>query len=692
MSEQTIQNDLYSVPVTILDKYTCYSLGATTIQNLIATGQISSVNKKNKNYGKKPDVLIVSQNTKEVVIFAEFKKPSEFNTETKIEKAIEQEIDVARDINAKIYIVSDGDTFIWINPLTKKRILNEDGSEVRYKIIPKSTDAKKLAAFIEKVVLSIDSSNNQIIRFEDLDPTSLAVKISKILKRLSFASSKTSLYTFVELFVFKYLSDIQILKENNNFDYIYTLCNSSSPAEALFAYINGPRKTMKSLFPVGPDGTNIINGQMFHAEKNIKTGTYLSDDNSDITFQSVIKEFKNYEQEYGKFVNISKDFKSKLFETFMKNSDEKSEMGQFFTPLKIVDEMVRMVDVREGMSICDPACGVGKFLLEAMSSNDIDYSTINKPGGTRIKGLEKMMSGKDDITVILAKANSLIYFSKEFKDCGDNIDLIQETSNRILNDTYYMYKGILGSLENIVPEKYDLILANPPYYRSADIAKMAKEKGLYTANGMGIEGLFVEWIIKSLKKNGYANIVIPEGILSNLNNKTLKRFIRENCIVESIISLPTKAFFSTQKKTYILTLKKKSVNSMNSIDDYNVFCYLCSSIGESLDVYRHDIEDNDLHEAVNKYRMLKANGSMDFPKNEPFKSYIENDLRLKLISINYFMPDNSWIIENNWNKEELVKLSIEQEEKSGSIEEFIDLLDEANELVKRVKEELLCLK
>ena len=33
MSEQTIQDALYSTPVTILDKYTCLSLGATTINN-----------------------------------------------------------------------------------------------------------------------------------------------------------------------------------------------------------------------------------------------------------------------------------------------------------------------------------------------------------------------------------------------------------------------------------------------------------------------------------------------------------------------------------------------------------------------------------------------------------------------------------------------------------------------------------
>lgn len=52
MSEQTIQNNLYSIPVTILDKYTCLSLGATTINDLIKAKELKNV-KVSKNLGKK---------------------------------------------------------------------------------------------------------------------------------------------------------------------------------------------------------------------------------------------------------------------------------------------------------------------------------------------------------------------------------------------------------------------------------------------------------------------------------------------------------------------------------------------------------------------------------------------------------------------------------------------------------------
>lgn len=72
MSEQTIQNDLFSNTVTILDKYECLSLGATTIGDLIEGKRIvcKKVKTAIKNKGKKPDVLIVDS-SKKVIAYIE---------------------------------------------------------------------------------------------------------------------------------------------------------------------------------------------------------------------------------------------------------------------------------------------------------------------------------------------------------------------------------------------------------------------------------------------------------------------------------------------------------------------------------------------------------------------------------------------------------------------------------------------
>lgn len=693
MSEQTIQNNLYSIPVTILDKYTCLSLGATTINDLIKSKELKYV-KVSKNLGKKPDVLIVNKN-KEVVVFIEFKKPDEFNTESKKKTAIKQEIEVAKEIGAKIYVVSDGDTFLWLNPITKNFIKDDKGNVIKREIKPKS-EAKKLADFIDLVSLSISEENDTILKLEDIDPTDLATKIARILKRMTFASSKMSLYTFVEVFLFKYLSDINVLKGDNSFAYIYSLYNKDkqnrkTDADILGAYLEGPREQMKLLFPVGEDETTIVNGQIFHVKKDLD-GHYVEEDAHAICFKSIMDEFANYEKTNGKLINISKDFKSKLFETFMKNSEDKSDMGQFFTPLKIVREMVDMVTITKGMNICDPASGVGKFLLEAASNVPFEIKNGKLLPGVNLYGFEKQMSGRDDITTILAKANMLIYFSKLFKD-NNNVKEIQYLSKELLNKTFHSSRTALGTLGNMEENKYDLILANPPYYQDATISKLASETGFYKAKGNGVEALFLEWIIRSLKHEGAANIVLPDGIFTNLGNTNLKQLILDTCFIESIISLPVGSFFNTPKKTYILTLKKKTEEEVdnNTPQNYKIFTYICKSIGEELNVNRFDTpEDNDLHNAVNKYNSYK---NLQDKNNiqEPFKTWFESDGKMKLLSIDKFPADSNWNIDNFWSEEEKIKLGFKEADNIMTLEEFKSFCDELINDITNYKESIECL-
>ena len=137
MSEQTIQDGLYSIPVQ-LDKYTCRSLGATTIKDLVKNKEITGLTAKECKDIKanKPDVLVLNKN-KEIVIFIEMKTPDEFHSDALKRLAKYQELLVAKQTKAKIYVISDGDTFIWFNPLTEEHILYEDGSPVYRKINPK---------------------------------------------------------------------------------------------------------------------------------------------------------------------------------------------------------------------------------------------------------------------------------------------------------------------------------------------------------------------------------------------------------------------------------------------------------------------------------------------------------------------------------------------------------------------------
>lgn len=698
MSEQTIQEGLYSEPVQ-MHKYTCRSLGATTILDLVKSREISglTIDECRKIRANKPDVLVLNRN-REIVVFIEMKKPSELSTQKQIEKAKMQELNVAKQTKAKIYIISDGDHFIWLNPLTGGLITDEDGNPIERKINPKDLseeEKKDLAEYIDRICYCIDDSNDRLLPQEYIDPTPLAKKTARIMQNMSLSSAKNSLYTFVEMFTFKFLSDIGILKGIYGFDSILRISMEQGNRDAFCQYLTTVRQKLLQLFPIADDNTSIINGRLFHTQID-EMGNPIIIDTAAECFGSLLRCFSDYEKEHGKFLYINHDFKSKLFETFMKNSTDKDGMGQFFTPLRVVNEMVRMTDVREGMKICDPACGVGKFLLEAASRTDDPFYFENGELRSRISlyGFEKRMEdNNDDLTTILAKSNFLIHYSDLFKSCNDSEKKIRMLAEQLLNTVIKSSHSALGTLSRLDPEKFDLILTNPPYYMSSAISKASEsirisgtETPAYTAGGLGIEALFLEWIVKSLKKGGEANVVLPDGIFTNIRNSGLKKLILSECYIESIISLPVGTFFNTPKKTFILTLHRRTDAEKKKNQPYPVFAYLCSSIGETLDSYRFETNENDLDDAVSLYCAYR--GAKD---SRLVAGAISENQRAKLADISMFSPDASWDIGLLWSPEEKEKLGIKKSENVMSISEFRDafseFVDEANSCMKSMPKE-----
>ena len=692
MSEQTIQDGLYSIPVE-LDKYTCRSLGATTIQDLVKNKEILGLTMKECKGIKanKPDVLVLNKN-KEIVIFIEMKQPSEFNSEHLKRLAKYQELMVAKQTKAKIYIISDGDNFIWFNPLTEEHILDESGNPVCRKINPKDLTHEQNSELAE----FIDDTNNQLIPKDYIDPTPLAKKTARILQNMSLSSAKNSLYTFVEMFTFKFLSDIGVLKGIYQFDTIYDVYCTQSNKDAFKQYLTTVRQQLLMLFPIADDNTTIINGRLFHTQVDEMGNPIIIDSAADC-FGKLLDCFKEYENEHGKFLYINKDFKSKLFETFMKNSSDKDGMGQFFTPLKVVKEMVKMVDIRAGMSVCDPACGVGKFLLEAASKvpNSFYFKNGALKSNIALYGMEKRMEdNNDDLTTILAKSNFLIYYSDLFKNNSESTEKIQKLANELLNTVIKSSHSTLGTLEKLSQEQYDLILANPPYYQSATITEASKAITLsgsatkaYTAGGRGIEALFTEWIIKSLKKGGEANVILPDGIFTNIANDKLKKLILDECFIESIISLPVGTFFNTPKKTFILTLHKRTDAEKAMSQPYPVFAYLCSTIGETMDAYRFDTDENDLMDAVSLYTLYK-----NAKTHQLVLDAVKDNARAKLLDISVFDKDESWDINLSWTDEEKELLGIKKKDNIMSIDEFNTFVGELISDIKDYQEALECLK
>lgn len=675
MSEDLLQ----TIPQKI-GKYTYYRLGNTTLEQLKNKGIIPTKNYKNiKN--KKPDGLVTYHGSVKAVV--EYKQPKELKNEKDLRKAIKQEIDVAKAL-CKILIITDGSKSFWINAINAEYIKDSAGNNLKTLFHPIAVKQSGTIEYLLDVIETSINSKSSIIKSEKLiDPTPLAKRLWQTIWVATGKSPIKCLYNVVELFIFKFLSDLKILKKDMSFNHIYKKAKND-PEEALEYYAKNPRNRIYRLFPSGKDGTTIINGTIFVSEKGEAN---LS---QSILFQRCLEHLHKYSEEFGSLTKIEKQFKTKLYESFLK--EEVEALGQYFTPRKIIQSIIRMAGIDDpsfqfsGKRFCDPFCGVGGFPLEMLNLND-GMRECYRPDAEKnihlpfvIHGFDKGFERDDERTIILAKSNMLIYLAELL---FTNPQCATEFA-RVFNETFTLFRDNLGTFGYIIKEeenKYDYIFTNPPYVTSGssiikeEIRKTPRTVNEYPINALGLEGIALEWLIKSLRKGGKAFVMIPDGILARVNGKKLRAHILSECFLDAIISLPKRTFFANFKHTYILAITKK--NNPKDEQREPVFTYLVSNIGERLtSVKREEIDDNDLPEMEGAFKMFLGARSSS-------KTLLEREsMRCKVVDISRFKKSPHWLIDRWWTLDERIKMGIEESQPSVNKQEIDRILVEFNTALK----------
>jgi type I restriction enzyme M protein len=653
MSEELLQ----TLPQKI-GKYTYYRLGNTTLEQLKNTGIIPKA-----NYGhvrtKKPDGLVLYHGTVKAVV--EYKQPKSLQTDEDLATAISQEIDVAKAL-CKMLIITDATKSIWVNALNGEHIKDAFGNEIRTIFHPFSV---KHVATIEYLLSEIDASISDCISHiksaKLIDPTPLATRLWQTIWVATGKSPVKCLYNVVELFIFKFLSDLEILPDDIAFGNIRNKA-LADPEDALEFYAKNTRSKIYKLFPHGKDGTTIINGTIFVTESGEPNLSQA------ILFSRCLDHLHRYGEEFGSLTKIDKQFKTKLYESFLKQEAE--ALGQYFTPRRLIQSIIRMTGIDEpdfqfgGKRFCDPFCGVGGFPLEILNLNEGMHACYAPDNNKKITlpfvmhGFDKGFERDDERTIIMAKANMLIYLAELL---FANPECATEFA-RIFNETFVLFKDNLGTFGHIIKsedEKYDYILSNPPYVTSGssiikeEIRKTPRTINEYPVNALGLEGLSLEWIIKSLRAGGKAFLVIPDGILARTGGKKLRSHILSECFLDAVVSLPLRTFYANSKHTYILAITKKHNRDDIQVDP--VFTYLVSNIGERLtSVKRDEIDDDDLPEMEAFFGLFSgARGSS--------RELLEKEsLRCKIQDINRFRDSHHWVIDRWWTREERITLHIEE--------------------------------
>lgn len=605
--------------IQIKDYKVYIDVGATTLNQHMQNGIIrkSSIGDKGN---RKPDQIITKKhlNAKkyDLYVIGEGKDINKFDNDEKRMSALNQAIEVAELFkNTRIPLVycTDGSHYIYAvlkqvnSAFIYQVVKREDGYIFSEPLIFDHKDNitnEESINLIEYIINSTDD-NGRFITQAVVNPSNLAKRVwqKAFIKKKS--SPAQSLSLFIEIFVLKYLSDLGVLNGSTidkhgmivNFNEVFQRGN----AFALSYYENHARPHIKEIFPantVSPSGyifpTTIINGM------NLSSSNQSDCD----LFYKILDEFNQFPP----LNNINKDFKTRLFEDFLKGAESIAERGQYFTPRKVVQAIIDMADIQsykgDDIKICDPACGVGGFILEAMDKVKSKIKLNGSKEKYSFKGFDINEDLNHSLTGVLGKANCLIYMSDKI---SQKPTLVNNMSS-FMNDTFFSYKDAgTGSLIEVKQEEYDLILTNPPYVvnGSKDIKNELKSYNLpYKFYGSGIESIFLEKIVLELKQSGKAFIVVPDGSLNrSKGDKKLRDYIYNNCYIEGIIGLPVNTFFNTPKKTYILIIKKMNITEKLKIKNRKTMVYDAQSIGEKLDATRFDdFQNNDLQKASSIYK------------------------------------------------------------------------------------------
>jgi len=101
-------------------------------------------------------------------------------------------------------------------------------------------------------------------------------------------------------------------------------------------------------------------------------------------------------------------------------------------------------------------------------------------------------------------------------------------------------------------DRYDVILANPPFGASEDISSIEQN---FPIRSSETAYLFLQHFIKSLKAGGMAGIVIKNTFLSSGDAKEVRKELLESCNLYAVLDLPAKVF-TAGVKTVVLFFKK----------------------------------------------------------------------------------------------------------------------------------------
>ena len=265
---------------------------------------------------------------------------------------------------------------------------------------------------------------------------------------------------------------------------------------------------------------------------------------SDETLINLIEHFSSLKLS---IETVSDDVMGTAYEYLIKQfaDDSGHTAAEFYTNRTVITLMTELLDPKPNESIYDPTCGTGGMLIECVNhlkKQNKDFRTL------KLFGQEKNI-----ITSGIARMNMFLHGFEDSKiKRGDT-----------LRDPLF--------LKNDKLQKFDIILANPPYSVNSWDRK-GWNRDPYGRNIYGTppqskaDYAFIQHIICSLTSRGRSAILLPHGVLFRDGEENIRRKLIDDDKLDTIIGLPKDMFYNSIMSSCILifssTKEKKRRNNI----------------------------------------------------------------------------------------------------------------------------------
>jgi len=287
------------------------------------------------------------------------------------------------------------------------------------------------------------------------------------------------------------------------------------------------------------------------------------------------------------------DVQGDLYEYLLMQLTTAGKNGQFRTPRHIIRMIVKLVNPKIGNRICDPAAGTGGFLvnayehiLEANTSADIiEYDAEGKPHHL----IGDKIADKKLIKFLKSEALTGYDFDSTMSRIGAMNLMLHGIDNPNLRYADTLSKAFGEK------ERYEIVLANPPFKGSIDKSDLNSR---FTIKTTKTELLFLELMYDLLTIGGKCGVIVPDGVLFGTSNAHLdtRKILVNKCKLEGIISMPSGVFKPyAGVSTAVLIFQKGGTTD-------KVWFYDMEADGFSLDDKRQKVEANDIPDIVEKWQ------------------------------------------------------------------------------------------